>query len=174
MLKRRTTILTTAAAAAIGLLATGCQPATNTVTINYTKVGVCGSYEPNPGASPEEVQFANPTFVVYTITSIDNTASGAKDFPFDPNLLYSVGGGSLAGAPFSEIFTANAQTVNAGSTANNPGWLALDVPDDVKDAQNAQVNLFYHTPAGQSVLLNETDNGTAIINGGICTPASVP
>jgi hypothetical protein len=175
MLARAIPAAAVAAVTAIGLLIGGCQPIDYTVTIDYAKVGVCGNFQENPGSSPQQNQEAGEgVFVVYAIQSIANTASGAKSFAFDPTLLFVNGGGSLAGMPFSSHFTAHAQTVSAGTTAKNVGWLALNVTGDPKDLQAADDNLLYHTPNGESVLLDEVSNSTAIIGAGTCNPANVP
>jgi hypothetical protein len=121
------------------------------VTIDYTKVGVCGSYEPNPGASPEEVQFANPTFLVYTITSILSPESRSRKFLRRRRKRSTL----VASHEPGLACTRRAQRLQ-------------------RHPERSSQRLFYHTPAGQSVPLDETDNGTAIINGGICTPASAP
>lgn len=175
MLTRAIPVAAVAAISAIGLLLGGCQPITYTVTIDYAKVGVCGLFQEDPGSSPQETQAAGEgVYVVYVIKSIANTASGAKDFPFDPTLLYATRDSSIPGPPFSNHFTAGAQTVGAGTTATDVGWLAINIPGDPNDLQMANDNLNYQTPSGQSVLLNEVSSSTAIIGAGTCTPANVP
>jgi hypothetical protein len=112
--------------------------------------------------------------VVYVVDSIANNASGATAFTFDTSQAYVSGGSALAGQPFSNHFTLSTKSVDPGATATNPGWFALNVDGASTDVQNGADSLSYHSSTGESVLFESSATSTSIINGGICTPSTVP
>lgn len=156
------------------LLAACTNPITNTVTITYHKAGVCSGFQENPGTSPQQTQTAGEgLFVVYVVDSIANTASGATDFSFDTGKVFVnvSDGSSLPGPLFSNHFTLSTKAVSAGATATNPGWFALNVQGA---SQNDSDFLLYHSGAGESVIFVNQNSSNDAINGGVCTPATVP
>lgn len=149
---------------------------TGTVTITYHKAGGCAIFDDTPVAAPDTVQTAGDDglFVVYVVDSIANTAGGAKDFAFDPSLFYVSTGSTPAMFPFDKYFTLKPQTVKAGSTATQPGWTALLVGGVPSEVQSNTDHLQYHSPSGVSVVLANQNDNNALINGGTCTPTTVP
>jgi hypothetical protein len=145
-------------------------------TIDYAEVSVCAG---NSASQPDAP--SNLIILVFEITSISNTDSGATSFTFNPSLLYLNGdnghdsaatnqnqpgasGLSLTGAPFGfartlTVAAGATTTVNAGVvvtdtvTANSPG---------LNGRNTTNFLLLYATAGGsEGVLLVKTNNSAA-------------
>lgn len=153
----------------------GCPPITNTVTITYEEAANFSEFDaPNGSGGLPVKTFASGLFVAYKIDSIQNTASGATDFAWDPSLVYVntapqsvVVGGTLA--PFS---TATARVVPKQTVSGSLGRIIIDVQGNPNDIKNADNNLNYHTPAGESVLFVRKAATKQFLDPG--TPSNLP
>lgn len=141
----------------------GLSACSNTAIIHYTQPANCYLFDSDPTGSPHTTTSAgNGMFEFYKITAIDNKASNAADFHFDPAKIFTrstVNGNSVdsfAGGPsFSfKVTTAKPTTVAKGTSAANLGRIVINVAsDDPKSEKTAQTNLLYKSGSGESVLM---------------------
>jgi hypothetical protein len=141
-------------------------------TITYTEASVCTANGGNDPNAPDTL-----VILVFEITSIGNTSSGATSFTFHPDLLYVSGdngddyaatnqsaasGLALAGAPFH---FAQTLTVAAGTTKTvNAGVVVTDIVAagayDITHSSTIDFHLLYATPSGsEGVLLVKANEG---------------
>lgn len=157
----------------------GCQ---NTVILHYRQPANCYLFDSNPTGSPHTTTSAGSgMFLFYDIVSIENKASGAKDFNFDPAKLFANGdskGNTVPGTPGASVtylLTGNAvpKLVPKGTTSGSLGRVVINLPsDDPTALKTAQMNLLYKSASGESVLLAR-DPGPAPKFLDPCTPANV-
>lgn len=162
-----------------GLFLSACQ---NTVILHYRQPANCYLFDTDPTGSPHTTTSAGSgMFLFYDIVSIENKASGAKDFSFDPAKLYANGdskGNTVPGSPgasFTYLLTGNAapKPVPKGTTSGSLGRVVINLPsDDPAALKTTQINLLYKSASGESVL-PVRDAGPAPKFLDPCTPANV-
>jgi hypothetical protein len=161
--------LALAALVFVGTTAETCSsPVGALATIKYEQVGGCqgaGHTFAGTGAA----------FIVFRIDSIDNTASGSRDFDFDPNKLY-LGSDPRAdvkttyGVSLGNPFVTYGQLVAAGSRASSIGDVfAIVAGPTISGNRIEKFTLYYATPAGtEGVLLSDQGHDTTFPYSGDC------
>jgi len=160
----------------------GLGACSNTATIHYKQPASCYIFDSDPTGSPHTTTSAgNGMFEFFDITSIENKASGAKDFNFMPNKLFAnstVGGNTVNNAPGASfsflIQTAQPKLIPKGTTVNGLGRIVINVAaDDPQTEKTAKTNLLYKSAQGESVLLvrDPPDNPPQFLDP--CTPTNV-
>jgi hypothetical protein len=132
----------------------------NTAIVHYVQPANCHviTYESSPGVTQSKTAGAG-IFSVYKITTIENNASGAANFAFDPNKLYAKGGNSTTFG--STVNTVKPTTVLKGQTAQGLGKIVLTVPSATWESEKTdQTDLLYKSGSGESVLMVR-DSGPA-------------
>jgi len=140
-------------------------PSNDTVTIHYEQIGACNGFNSASGLTSAGPKAA---FVIFRISSIENKASAARDFNFDPNLLFINGSSPRAFAStrltLASInpFAAKPRFVAKGTTETLNGSVVATVStaaaDGASEANNSSYFLLYDTPAGgQGVVLVKKD-----------------
>ena len=148
-------------------LVSGCgQPAKNdVVTINYEQVGACNGFENGSGVTSAGPRAA---FVIFRISNIVNNASAARNFDFDPNLLFINGSSPREFASTTlnlaklNPFAVQARFVAKGTTETLNGAAVVTAStvavDGASEANKSSYMLAYETPAGgQGVALAKKD-----------------
>ncbi len=152
-----------------------CNTIDYTVVIEYEEAAVCGLFQEQSGTTPQQTTAAGQgLFVVYKIISIKNTASGAKDFSFDPNKFYvnSSPRGTMAGGILSPHQTASARVIPKGTTAPNLGRVIINVPGNAQDITSSDNHLLYESGTGESVLFDRKSRVKQVLSP--CTPSNLP
>lgn len=147
----------------------------NTATIHYDEVATCYLFDSDPTGSPHTTTASgNGLFVIYKVTSIENKASGAKDFNFTPHKVYSSGQNLANSQSFDYLLQlAQPKTVAKGTTATNLGKLIVDAVADPKTDQKADFPLYYNSSDGESVLLVRDNRDAKPKFLDPCSPASI-
>jgi len=132
------------------------------VLINYTQPANCWEFDSNPGGSPHTTTTAgNGMFMIYKISSIQNTEADAVDFNFKLSKIYAA---VPSQTPETIPIVPTAQTapdtksVPKGTTATNLGRFIIKVAGDPNSLKTATQYLNYSSSSGESVLLVNTDS----------------
>jgi hypothetical protein len=140
-------------------------PSNDIVTINYEQIGACNGFNSASGLTSAGPKAA---FVVFRVSSIENKGSAARDFTFDPNLLFINGSSPRAYAStrlnLAQInpFAAKSRFVAKGTTETLNGAViavaSTAAVDGASEANNTSYFLAYETPSGgQGVVLVKKD-----------------
>jgi hypothetical protein len=139
------------------------------VTITYEQSGACALYkdvatdtQPHGGLGP------HTAYVMFRIVSIDNTASGAHDFQFDPSRLYLNTDPRQFADPTLRVWTLDSfatysQTIRGGLAVQMTGGylyvvVDTDSADGVGEASKTSYTLYHDTAAGSpGVILTKKD-----------------
>lgn len=176
-----TTIFRKALTLVVTLMAVGLsvcdKPIDYTVVIEYEEAAVFSEFDapPAPGGSVPIKTFAGQgLFVAYRIISIQNKATGAKDFSFDPNKLFvnSTPTAKMAGGARAPYSTVKPMLVQKGTTASPVGRIIINVPGDPNDIKNSDINLLYESGNGESVLFNRRAAAKQVLDP--ATPSALP
>ena len=132
------------------------------VIIKYTQPANCYIFDNNPGGSPHTTTSAgNGMFMIYKISSIENTEADAVDFNFKLSKVFAANPNEVPG---TIPIVPNAQTapdtksVPKGTTANNLGRFIINVAGDPNQLKTSTQYLNYNSSSGESVLLVNTDS----------------
>ncbi|WP_166380587.1 hypothetical protein [Catellatospora methionotrophica] len=137
-------------------------------TINYEQLGACNGFKRPDGAT----QAAKPghAYVVFRISTVTNTSTGAADFSLDPVRLfvnsdpraYGVGTYPLG---WRRPRAVEPRVVRAGTVETFNGTVTMEVSeggagtDGAAAAQNVSYFLSHETPAGtQGVLMAKSNS----------------
>lgn len=85
MAKRRQGLAVFLMVMAVALVAADCEQAHDVVTINYEQIGACNGFSSGSGATSAG---PNAAYVVFRVSTIENTDSAPRTFDFDPNKLF--------------------------------------------------------------------------------------
>lgn len=167
---KRTMLATVVGITTLSLL--GCA---NTVTIHYDQAATCYLFDSNPTGSPHTTTASgNGLFVIYKINSVQNTASGAQDFNFNPAKVYNGNQNFANNLSFDYLLQlAQAKTVPKGTTANNLGKLIIDSTANPKTDQKADFPLRYNSSSGESVLFVRDNQNAAPPFLDPCSPSNI-
>ncbi|MFN0034525.1 MAG: hypothetical protein ACKVUS_05615 [Saprospiraceae bacterium] len=135
----------------------GCNPIDNTVVIEYEETAVFSEFDTPPppgGLLPIKTFAGQGLFVTFRIISIQNKASGAKDFSFDPHKVYSDSKprAKMSGGVLSPYSTVNPRLVQKGTTASPVGRIILLIEGDPIEIKKSDNFLLYESGAGESVI----------------------
>ena len=161
-------LLSAATLALVASTAEKCDRASGLATIEYQEIGGCqgaGHTFAGTGAA----------YIAFRIDSISNTASGARDFDFDPNKLFinsdprayvQTAFATSLGNPFASY----GKLVPAGSRATSVGDVFAVVADPtISGGRIEGFTLYYDTPAGtEGVLLSDQGHDTTFPYAGNC------
>jgi hypothetical protein len=153
--KTQPRLVGTALALSIFLLATGCNPTNDIVTIHYEQIGACNGFNNGGGITSAGPKAA---YVVFRISTIENNDTAARDFNFDPNRIYI----NLSPQAFTSTqlnlsqlnpFYARARFVPKGTTApaNVGAVIAIvstSAEDGASEANKTSYLLSYDLPSG--------------------------
>src|SRR4029077_4215934 len=121
-------------AIAFSILGLGACKKHQLVIIKYTQPANCYVFDNNPGGSPHSTTSAgNGMFMIYKISSIQNTEADAVDFNFKLSKIYAANPNEVPG---TIPIVPNAQTAPAtklvpkGTTATNLGRFIINVAGD--------------------------------------------
>ena len=140
---------------AVGLVAADCEPARDTVTIRYDQIGACNGFSGSQGTTSAG---PNAAYVVFKVSTIENTDSGARTFDFDPNKLF-VNSTSPRAYTSTQLnlaqlnpFYATSRTVAPGATESLNGAVIAIVPTSAANGQSeanaTSYNLLYDGGSG--------------------------
>lgn len=150
----------------------GCS---NTATINYDQAANCAVFDQDPTGTPHDTLGAGGIFMLYRITSIDNTKSQAADFHFQVGKL-SAGGANAQATSFLGplVKTATDQVIPKGQLVQNIGWTVVDFPTTNPSAdKTSSAALNYSAGANESVLPVNTAASSKPAFLDPCTPANI-
>jgi hypothetical protein len=135
------------------LLLDACSSGSNPLaTINYSQIGACSDFSHDglfTSAGP------NQAYVIFRISTIANQEAGAKNFDFDPSLLFINGGtvrdfGDDTNLAAINPFIARPATVMAGTTLTFNGDVVIIVQtvasDPTREVEKTNYLLDYSTP----------------------------
>ncbi|GLQ91175.1 hypothetical protein [Dyella acidisoli] len=147
----------------------------NTVTIHYNQSATCSLFDSNPTGSPHTTtQSSNGLFVIYKVTSVVNTSSGAQDFNFNPSKVYNGNQNFANNQSFDYLLQlAQPKTVAKGTTANDLGKLIIDTTADPNNDRKADFPLRYNSGQGESVLLVRDNPNTPPPFLDPCSPSNI-
>ena len=151
---------------AAGLMAAGCNPSNELVTIHYKQLGSCNGFNNGGGATSAG---PNRAYATFRVANIENKDSAARDFNFDPNRIYidqssrAFTSTQLNLSQFNPFY-AKARFVPKGTaTAINGaviGVVSTSAADGASEANKTSYTLFYDTPAGGQGVALVNDNPT--------------
>jgi len=152
------------------------------VFINYTQPNNCYIFDNNPTGSPHTTTSAgNGMFMIYKISSIQNTEADAVDFNFKLSKIYAA---TPSQTPETIPIVPTAQTapdtklVPKGTTATDLGRFVIKVAGDPNSLKTATQYLNYSSSSGESVLLVNTDSTSSGVPKAKfldpCTPNNLP
>ncbi len=152
------------------------KPIENTVVIEYEETAVFSEFDapPAPGGVPIKTFAGEGLFAAFKIISIQNEATGAKDFSFDPNKVYvnSAPQAKMAGGVLSPYSTAVSQLVLKGTTSFLGGRIIINIPGDPNVLKNGDNLLLYESQNGESVIFVRRAIAKQILDPG--TPNNLP
>jgi hypothetical protein len=139
----------------LGLVAADCEPANDTVTIHYDQIGACNGFGTGSGGTSSG---PNAAYEVFRISTIENTASSARTFDFDPNKLF-VNSTSPRAYTSTQLnlaqvnpFYATSRTVAPGATESLNGAVIAIVQtsatNGASEANATSYNLLYEGGSG--------------------------
>jgi hypothetical protein len=147
-------------AISLPLIAAECEPAHDVVTIRYEQVGACNGFSSGTGATSAGPKAA---YVVFRISTVENTDSAARTFDFDPNKLFiNADPRAYASTQLNlaqlNPFYAPSRTVAAGATESLNGAV-IAIVSTVADNGASEANttayalLYDGGPGSQGVTL---------------------
>jgi hypothetical protein len=132
------------------------------VIINYTQPANCFIFDSDPTGTPHTTTSAgNGMFMIYKISSIQNTEADAVDFDFKLSKVFA---GDQSQVPDTIPIVPTAQTAPAtksvpkGTTASNLGRFVIKVAGDPNQLKTATQFLTYNSSTGESVLMVNQDS----------------
>jgi hypothetical protein len=145
------------------VLVQGC--AHDAVTIHYEQIGACNGIATGPGATSAG---PNAAYAILRINSIDNKESSARDFNFDPNLLFvNLTPRAYTSAHLNLVqlnpFYAVSATIKAGNSLSMNGAVVAVVQtsatDGASEASKTSYFLSYDSPsATQPIILDKVNS----------------
>lgn len=166
MANRRIGLAIALAAVALPLIAADCEPTRDVVTIRYEQIGACNGFSTGSGATSVG---PNAAYVVFRVSTIENTDSAARTFDFDPNKLFinqdprAYTSTQLNLAQLNPFY-ATSRTVAPGATENLNGAVIAVVetaaPNGASEANNTSYSLLYDGGSGsQGTVLTKANSG---------------
>jgi hypothetical protein len=148
-------------AIASSILGLGACKKQQLVIIKYTQPANCFVFDPNPGGTPHTTTSAgNGMFMIYKISSIQNTDPDAVDFNFKLSKIFASNPNEVPGTipimPTAQT-APDTKLVPKGTTANNLGRFIINVAGDPNQMKTATELLKYNSSSGESVLMVNTD-----------------
>lgn len=169
-------------AIAFSILGLGACKKHQLVIIRYSQPANCYVFDNNPGGSPHTTTSAgNGMFMIYKISSIQNTEADAVDFNFKLSKIYANNPSEVPGTiPIVPTAQTAPETklVPKGTTANNLGRFIINVAGDPNQLKTATQFLNYNSSSGESVLMvNEDSTSNGVPKAKFldpCTPNNLP
>jgi hypothetical protein len=139
----------------VALVAADCEPAHDVVTINYEQIGACNGFSTGSGATSAG---PNAAYVVFRVSTIENTDTAPLTFEFDPNKLF-VNSTTPRAYTSTQLnlaqlnpFYATSRTVAAGATEALNGAVIAVVStvaaNGASEANNTSFSLLYEGGSG--------------------------